>query len=96
MVLELHVWGPAFSLPSLDARCVAAVAYFSHAVPRGAWTLVASSPELNPTRELPALRHAAGWVAGFANIVDFVAQVSGGAWALDAELRGAERADLIA
>ena len=40
MVLELHVWGPAFSLPSLDAQCLAAVAYVRLAVPRGEWVLV--------------------------------------------------------
>lgn len=50
MVLELHVWGPAFSLPSIDARCLAAIAYFTQAVPKGQWVLVASSdPALSPT-----------------------------------------------
>jgi hypothetical protein len=50
--LELHVWGPAFSLPSLDAQCLAAIAYLSQAVPRGSWRLVASSdPSLSPTRK---------------------------------------------
>lgn len=43
MVLELHVWGPAFSLPSIDPQCLAAIAYFSAVVPRDAWVLVASS-----------------------------------------------------
>jgi hypothetical protein len=51
MVLELHVWGPAFSLPSIDAQCIAAVAYMTQAVPRGEWSLVASSdPSPSPTR----------------------------------------------
>lgn len=50
MVLELHVWGPAFSLPSIDAQCLAAIAYFTQAVPKGQWVLVASSdPALSPT-----------------------------------------------
>src|SRR5687767_14211790 len=33
MVLELHVWGPAFGLPSIDPQCLAAIAYFALAVP---------------------------------------------------------------
>lgn len=43
MVLELHIWGPAFSLPSIDPQCLATIAYFSAVVPRDAWVLVASS-----------------------------------------------------
>lgn len=27
---ELYVWGPAFGLPSIDAQCLAAIAYLSH------------------------------------------------------------------
>lgn len=50
MVLELHVWGPAFSLPSIDAHCLAAIAYLQQVVPRGEWHLIASSnPALSPT-----------------------------------------------
>jgi sorting and assembly machinery component 37 len=50
MVFELHVWGPAFSLPSIDPHCLAAIAYLQQAVPRGEWQLVASSnPTLSPT-----------------------------------------------
>ncbi|KAH8600979.1 Tom37 C-terminal domain-containing protein [Bisporella sp. PMI_857] len=50
MVLQLHVWGPAFSLPSLDPQCLAAIAYLQQAVPRGEWELIASSnPALSPT-----------------------------------------------
>ena len=47
---ELHVWGPGFSLPSIDAQCLAVIAYFTQAVPKGQWALVASSdPALSPT-----------------------------------------------
>jgi hypothetical protein len=50
MVLELHIWGPAFSLPSIDPHCLAAIAYLQQAVPPGEWQLVASSnPTLSPT-----------------------------------------------
>ena len=61
MVLELHIWGPAFGLPSLDPQCLAAIAYFALTVPRsphgsenavsGEWVLIADSdPLMVPTR----------------------------------------------
>lgn len=50
--LELHIWGPAFGLPSIDAECIAAVAYLNASLPLTAWTLVASyDPSLSPTSE---------------------------------------------
>jgi sorting and assembly machinery component 37 len=112
MVLELHVWGPAFSLPSVDPQCLAAIAYVSQAVPRAEWVLVASSdPSLSPTSksssqhvpafltsadQLPALRNDNVWIGGFRNIVDFVSQLSNGRWSLDVDLEGIEKADCIA
>ncbi|KAI4179801.1 MAG: hypothetical protein L6R41_007631 [Letrouitia leprolyta] len=49
-MLQLHVWGPAFGLPSLDPQCLAAIAYLSKAVPQAEWELIASSdPLLSPT-----------------------------------------------
>lgn len=41
MVLELHVWGPAFGLPSIDPECIATIAYFNRIVPHAQWILVA-------------------------------------------------------
>jgi hypothetical protein len=41
MVLELHVWGPAFELPSIEPECIATVAYCQRVIPKGHWTLVA-------------------------------------------------------
>lgn len=50
MVLELHIWGPAFSLPSIDAQCLATIAYLVKTVPQDRWVLVASSdPSVSPT-----------------------------------------------
>ena len=50
MVLELHIWGPAFTLPSIDPECLAAIAYLTQVLPREAWALVASSDTtLSPT-----------------------------------------------
>ncbi|PYI05815.1 mitochondrial import receptor subunit [Aspergillus sclerotiicarbonarius CBS 121057] len=97
MVLELHVWGPAFSLPSIDAQCLAAIAYLSLTVPKDAWVLVASSdPSVSPTHELPALKNDSTWVSRFRNIVDYLRQYSNGDWDLDQNLSGLEKADNIA
>ncbi|PWY78570.1 mitochondrial import receptor subunit [Aspergillus sclerotioniger CBS 115572] len=97
MVLELHVWGPAFSLPSIDAQCLATIAYLSLTVPKDQWVLVASSdPSVSPTCELPALKDDKTWVSRFRNIVDYLRQYSNGDWDLDQSLTGLEKADNIA
>ncbi|OQE28476.1 hypothetical protein PENSTE_c003G08250 [Penicillium steckii] len=97
MVLQLHVWGPAFALPSIDAQCLAAIAYCSLALPKGSWELVASSdPSVSPTGELPALQNGAVWVSRFRSIVDYLRQYSKGAWDLDNQLDETSRADNIA
>ena len=41
MVLELHIWGPAFGLPSIEAECIATVAYCQQVIAKGQWALVA-------------------------------------------------------
>ncbi|KAI9706680.1 MAG: hypothetical protein M1836_003690 [Candelina mexicana] len=97
MSLELHVWGPAFSLPSLDAQCIAAIAYFTQSVPKEKWKLVASSdPALSPTKELPAVRDGSIWVGGFRNIIRYLKQLADGKWDLDAELDPQQGADCTA
>ncbi|KAI9370437.1 Tom37 C-terminal domain-containing protein [Aspergillus egyptiacus] len=97
MVLELHVWGPGFSLPSVDAQCLATIAYFSLVVPKDSWVLVASSdPTVSPTHELPALKNGPTWVSRFRNIVDYLRQYSHGAWVLDRHLSTREKADSVA
>ncbi|KAH6720384.1 Tom37 C-terminal domain-containing protein [Leptodontidium sp. MPI-SDFR-AT-0119] len=96
-MLELHVWGPAFGLPSIDAHCLAAIAYLQQAVPRGKWQLIAcSDPGLSPSNTLPALRNGDIWIGGFRNIFHYVAQFSAGEWILDAGLPEQESADCIA
>ncbi|KAH7360204.1 Tom37 C-terminal domain-containing protein [Rhexocercosporidium sp. MPI-PUGE-AT-0058] len=96
-MLELHVWGPAFGLPSIDAHCLAAIAYLQQAVPRGQWQLIASSdPGLSPSNTLPALRNGDIWIGGFRNIFHYLAQFSAGEWILDAGLPEQESADCIA
>ncbi|EAW11375.1 putative mitochondrial import receptor subunit (Tom37) [Aspergillus clavatus NRRL 1] len=97
MVLELHVWGPAFGLPSIDPQCLATIAYFSLVLPKDAWVLIASSdPSVSPTNELPALKNGKAWVSRFRNIVDYLRQYSNGEWDLDEVLSGTDRADNIA
>lgn len=58
-MLELHIWGPAFGLPSVDPQCLAAVAYLSLALNKREgnggkageeWALIADSdPSAVPT-----------------------------------------------
>ncbi|KAJ5095718.1 hypothetical protein NUU61_005074 [Penicillium alfredii] len=97
MVLQLHVWGPAFALPSIDAQCLATIAYCSLVLPKGSWELIPSSDlSVSPTGELPALQNGTVWVSRFRNIVDYLRQYSEGAWDLDRELDAPERADNLA
>ncbi|EZF29241.1 hypothetical protein H109_07024 [Trichophyton interdigitale MR816] len=102
MVLELHVWGPAFGLPSIDPQCLATIAYFSLAIGSNnggsdKWVLVADSdPGRVPTHELPALWTGSRWISRFRNIVDFLKQSSGGEWDLNRWMDERETADCIA
>ncbi|KAI5791956.1 putative mitochondrial import receptor subunit [Geopyxis carbonaria] len=74
-MIELHVWGPGFTLPSIDPLCLAAISYLNLTLPKDSWSLVASSnPLLSPTKSLPALRENDIWVSGFAPIVEYLSQ----------------------
>ncbi|KAL1889902.1 hypothetical protein Sste5346_008629 [Sporothrix stenoceras] len=101
MSLELHIWGPAFGLPSIDPECLATMAYLSVALPRGSWTSLAASPSSIP-HTLPALRdnESGQWVAaGFDSIVSFVrskAATDSSITDLDAGLTLAQTADATA
>ena len=96
-MLDLHVYPPAFSLPSIDAHCIAAIAYLSAALPREEYHIIATTPNSNPSGELPALRNGSIWIGGYANIVDYIRKINP-EWDLDAkaDLEGLEKADLIA
>lgn len=97
MVLELHVWGPAFELPSLDAQCLAAICYLRLILQRDEWVLVpSSSPRVSPLGEFPALRDGDVWIAGYANVVEYLRDVSDGAWDLNRELSSRQQADCTA
>ncbi|KAB5578443.1 Tom37 C-terminal domain-containing protein [Coniochaeta sp. 2T2.1] len=71
MVLELHVWGPAFGLPSLDPECLATIAFFTQALDRSEWTIVRSSPSAVPTRRLPTLHNplTSTWTSSLPSII---------------------------
>ena len=96
-MLELHVYPPAFSLPSIDAHCISTIAYFSAAIPASEYKLIATTPNNNPTGELPALRNGSIWIGGWANIVDYMRKLNP-EWDLDAkaDLESMEKADVIA
>lgn len=97
MTIELHIWGPAFGLPSIDARCLAAIAYLRECLPSDKWRLVPSSGTAdNPLGELPALRDGQRWVAGFSNIVEYLRSTSDEATDLDEHLSASDAAECIA
>lgn len=96
MSLELHVWGPAFGLPSIDAPCLAAIAYLRECLPRGSWKLVASTDEAeSPFEDLPVLRDGKRWVSGFRDIVNYIRELDE-SWDLDKDLSPNEAADCTA
>ncbi|KAI0190887.1 outer mitochondrial membrane transport complex protein-domain-containing protein [Xylaria flabelliformis] len=73
MSFQLHVWGPAFGLESIDAECLAAIAAFRHIFPNDAWSLIASNNTyLSPDHTLPALFHDGTWTSGYMNIISYV------------------------
>ncbi|KAF8544676.1 Tom37 C-terminal domain-containing protein [Trichophaea hybrida] len=74
-MLELHVWGPGFGLPSIDPLCLSAIAYLNLTVPRSEWTLIPSSnPLLSPSKSLPALRDNHTWATGLQPIIEYLRQ----------------------
>ncbi|WYZ44396.1 hypothetical protein EsH8_VII_000832 [Colletotrichum jinshuiense] len=100
-VLELHVWGPAFDLPSIDAECLAAIAYLHTALPSSQWRLVPSNdPAVDSSNRLPALNANGVWVTGYASIVAHLASLSpeSPSWDLDLDSRltASQRADALA
>ncbi|OTB05709.1 hypothetical protein M426DRAFT_319692 [Hypoxylon sp. CI-4A] len=95
MAFELHVWGPAFGLDSIDPECLAAIACFRHLLPRGEWTLIASNDATaSPTYRLPALHHQGAWTSGYSDIVSYL--VHSGNFQIDHDLTPLQRADSLA
>ncbi|EOO03235.1 putative mitochondrial import receptor subunit protein [Phaeoacremonium minimum UCRPA7] len=95
MVLQVHVWGPAFGLPSIDAECLAVITYLAYAAPgSNAWTLAASSPSAVPGHALPALydTETQSWITGFSDIVTYLGSQNL-EHDLDVDLTSAQKAD---
>ncbi|UNI23429.1 hypothetical protein JDV02_009247 [Purpureocillium takamizusanense] len=96
-MLDLHVWGSAFGLPSIDAECLATIAYFHHSgLPGTAWRLILSNdPFICPEHHLPALCHDGAWSSGFHEIVGYLLQRSL-CPNLDAGLSATQKIDAVA
>ncbi|VBB71476.1 Putative protein of unknown function [Podospora comata] len=71
MALQLYVWGPAFGLPSIDAECIAAIAYLAQTTSKADYQLIQSSPSAVPTHHLPALHDPSTrtWISGYTSIL---------------------------
>ncbi|KAI2471303.1 Tom37 C-terminal domain-containing protein [Annulohypoxylon bovei var. microspora] len=95
MTLELHVWGPAFSLDSIDPECLAAITCFRCSIPREDWTLIASNDAaVSPDYRLPALNHEGIWTSGYTEIVSYLTRQ--GILDIDDDLTPLQRADSLA
>lgn len=73
-MLELHIYGPALGLPSVEFRCIAAVILLQKTFPdKNAWALIPSNdPKISPFNELPALKDGNLWITGFRGIVNYI------------------------
>ncbi|KAF2254610.1 hypothetical protein BU26DRAFT_417413 [Trematosphaeria pertusa] len=97
MVFELHVWGPAFGLPSIDAECIAAIAHFNRVVPQGQWSLVANyDTSISPRDEFPVLVDGAVKTTGFSSIASYLRAHHSAAHDLDHNLTHQQLTDRTA
>ncbi|XDG08572.1 hypothetical protein ABKA04_008187 [Annulohypoxylon sp. FPYF3050] len=95
MTLELHVWGPAFGLDSIDPECLAAITCFRCTIPREDWTLIASNEAaVSPEYRLPALNHEGIWTSGYTEIVSYLSRR--GILHIDDDLTPHQKADSLA
>ncbi|KAG9558074.1 hypothetical protein KCU71_g11513, partial [Aureobasidium melanogenum] len=76
--MKLHILGPAFGLPSIDAECIAAVALIERYTQGSsqAWALVASHEAVPGTR-LPFLQVGDETYSGFDRIAQYLVDTSG-------------------
>ncbi|KND91195.1 Metaxin-like protein [Tolypocladium ophioglossoides CBS 100239] len=95
-MLDLHVWGAAFGLPSIDPECLAIITFLHHAAPSSAWRLIPSNdPSISPSHLLPALHHDGVWTSGYHQIVGYLTSKSI-CRDLDADLDAGQQADSVA
>ena len=92
-MLELHIWPPAYSLPSITSECIAAVALLDQLLEPNAWRLIADHDPRgkSPSGDFPALRDDATgtWTGGFVPMVRYLSDEHG--VSLDADLTPRER-----
>lgn len=60
-MFKLHIWGPAFNLPSIDPECIAAIALLNDVLAYDEWLLVidhdpSASPSSTSLLSLPSLQ----------------------------------------
>ncbi|KAI0809869.1 Tom37 C-terminal domain-containing protein [Xylaria sp. FL0064] len=99
MSFELHVWGPALGLDSIDAECLAAITALRSVLPAGDWSLIASNDRsLSPDHTLPALFHNDTWTSGYTNIISYLIyhNTSCAKSLADNDLTPQQEADLLA
>ncbi|KAF3004308.1 hypothetical protein E8E13_009157 [Curvularia kusanoi] len=98
MALELHVWGPAFGLPSIDPECIATITYCQRVIPEGQWSLVASYDKtVGLTESLPILFDGGVATAtGFEDIVSYLRNHPAVSVDLDASLNSQQQNDRTA
>ena len=72
-MIELHIYGSAFGLPSVDINCLATVYLLQTRLQQKEWRLIASNDlNVSPFDELPALKVENIWIAGFRNIARYL------------------------
>lgn len=97
MPLELHIYGSAFSLPSIDPHCLAVIAYLRSVLPSTEWSVVpCSDPTPLPVADLPALKDGETWLSGYRAICNYVDESSNADGGLDVDLEPQQKADLVA
>jgi sorting and assembly machinery component 37 len=96
--MKLHILGPAFGLPSIDAECIAAVALIERYTQGSsqAWALIASH-EAAPGTQFPFLQVGDKTYSGFDRIAQYLIDTSGSSVpGLATNLTAQQRADATA
>ncbi|KAF1834471.1 hypothetical protein BDW02DRAFT_498173 [Decorospora gaudefroyi] len=99
MVLQLHVWGPAFGLPSIEPECIATVAYCQRVLPSGQWSIVAEHKATvgSQVENLPVLfDDDVATASGFEDIVVYLRNHAAVTTDLDAGLTNRQRTNRTA
>ncbi|KAF2102384.1 hypothetical protein NA57DRAFT_71385 [Rhizodiscina lignyota] len=99
MMLELHILGPAFGLPSIDPECNAAVAFLQQTLTPNniGWKLVPDhDASASPSGGFPLLWDDTRSVVGFTSIVKYIGATYSDISSSDEHLSTQKRADSIA